>query len=640
MARSRALGDGTFDGVLVVDKPVGPTSHDMVDLVRRLTGVRRVGHGGTLDPFAAGVLPVFIGRATRLVEYHMADDKAYRAMIAFGATSTTDDLDGELTVTDGPAPDQAAVEAALAPFRGRISQVPPDHSAVRVQGRHAYELARGGERPALSARQVEIQRLELVAWDDADPARPTATVEIACSAGTYIRAIARDLGAALGCGAYLVALTRSQSGPFTRDGAHVPDAIRAAFATGRGAEPPAAGRRRSRRLPERGPRRQAISRRSSGARSCGRRPAAPAVVEPSVPGSTQGRPLPGPRRQRSPGRDRAARGRPAPPGEGARRAGIPSLSVERHARLEALAADLRSVATIGAFDGMHRGHVALIDRLVREARQRGTRGGRGDLRATSRSGPAGHAAELLCDPAERDARLADLGVDHLVVERFDADLAAQTAETFVRRLNAGGRLVALLMTEASAFGRGRGGTLSSMRALGAAEGFEVVEVPQRRAGGEVISSSRIRAAIVTGRLAEARRLLGRSYAVTGTVVHGDGRGRALGFPTANLAFAAPVALPPDGIYAVHVDWGGEPTHPSRRKDGVASLGVRPTFGVGARVLEVFLLDTDEDLYDLRLRVTFVRRQRGERRFEQVGQLVEQMERDVVRARRILGRAPA
>jgi tRNA pseudouridine55 synthase len=233
-ARSRALGDGTFDGVLVVDKPVGPTSHDMVDLTRRLTGVRRVGHGGTLDPFAAGVLPVFIGRATRLVEYHMADDKAYRAMIAFGATSTTDDLDGELTAGAAPAPDRESVEAVLATFRGRISQVPPDHSAVRVQGRHAYELARGGERPALSARGVEIRRLDLVAWDRTDPSRPTATVEIVCSAGTYIRAIARDLGASLGCGAYLVALTRSRSGPFTRDQAHAPDAIRAAFATDRG----------------------------------------------------------------------------------------------------------------------------------------------------------------------------------------------------------------------------------------------------------------------------------------------------------------------------------------------------------------------------------------------------------------------
>ncbi len=235
MTRSRALGDGTYDGILVVDKPVGPTSHDLVDLVRRLTGVRRVGHGGTLDPFAGGVLPIFVGRATRLVEYHMADDKAYRAMMSFGARSTTDDLDGELTPGEGPAPASGALEAALDRFRGPISQVPPDHSAVRVQGRRAYELARGGVRPALAAREVDIRTLDLVEWDATDPSRPTATLEIACSAGTYIRAIARDLGAALGCGAYLVALTRSRSGPFTHDQAHAPDAIRAAFATDHGA---------------------------------------------------------------------------------------------------------------------------------------------------------------------------------------------------------------------------------------------------------------------------------------------------------------------------------------------------------------------------------------------------------------------
>src|SRR5688572_11767715 len=130
------------DGVLVVDKPMGPTSHDVVALVRRLTGVRRVGHGGTLDPFARGVLPVFIGRATRMVEYHLADDKAYRATVAFGVISTTDDLDGELSPVQGPTLARAAVETALGPFLGTIEQVPPDYSAVHVSGRRAYELAR------------------------------------------------------------------------------------------------------------------------------------------------------------------------------------------------------------------------------------------------------------------------------------------------------------------------------------------------------------------------------------------------------------------------------------------------------------------------------------------------------------------
>lgn len=225
-----------LDGILVVAKEPGPTSHDIVGLVRRLTGVRRVGHGGTLDPFAAGVLPVFIGHATRLVEYHMTDEKEYRALVCFGARSTTDDLDGELTPGEAPAPTRAQVEEALARFRGRIEQVPPDYSAVRIAGRKAYELARHGQKPELRPRHVTVTRLDLTDWDDSDPARPNATFDVRCSAGTYIRALARDLGAWLGCGAYLGALTRTASGPFRLEQARSLDDVRAALSEGRARE--------------------------------------------------------------------------------------------------------------------------------------------------------------------------------------------------------------------------------------------------------------------------------------------------------------------------------------------------------------------------------------------------------------------
>ena len=221
-----------LDGVLVVAKQPGPTSHDIVGLIRRLTGVKRVGHGGTLDPFAAGVLPVFLGHATRLVEYHLADEKEYRALVCFGARSTTDDLDGELAPT-GTTTTRPAVEAEMAAFRGQIEQVPPDYSAVRVAGRKAYELARHGEKPTLKARTVTIHRFELVDWDGADPDRPVATVEVRCSAGTYVRSLARDLGDRLGTGAYLAALTRTASGPFTIDQARPTDEVRAALVDGR-----------------------------------------------------------------------------------------------------------------------------------------------------------------------------------------------------------------------------------------------------------------------------------------------------------------------------------------------------------------------------------------------------------------------
>jgi tRNA pseudouridine55 synthase len=221
-----------MDGVLVLAKPAGPTSHDVVALVRRLAATRRIGHGGTLDPFASGVLPLFLGQATRLVEYHLGDPKSYRATICFGATSTTDDLDGELSPTPGPGPSRDAVEVGLAGLLGRQLQQPPPYSAIQVGGRRAYRIARSGEIPELSPREVEIQRLELVEWDGHDPERAIAVVDVDCSAGTYVRALARDLGARLASGAYLCGLVRTASGPFRLADATTLDQVRAAAAAG------------------------------------------------------------------------------------------------------------------------------------------------------------------------------------------------------------------------------------------------------------------------------------------------------------------------------------------------------------------------------------------------------------------------
>jgi tRNA pseudouridine55 synthase len=230
MAR-QSLGPG-LDGILVVAKPAGPTSHDIVGLVRRLAATKRVGHGGTLDPFAAGVLPVFLGHATRVVEYHLGDRKGYRATVCFGASSSTDDLEGDLTPAEGTAPDRAAVEAALPGLTGTISQRPPDYSAIKVAGRRAYAMARAGEPVTLAPRAVTIHVLDLIEWDDREPDRPIAVLDVACSAGTYVRALARDLGERVGSAAYLGALTRTASGGFTLPDAVALDDVRAAAADG------------------------------------------------------------------------------------------------------------------------------------------------------------------------------------------------------------------------------------------------------------------------------------------------------------------------------------------------------------------------------------------------------------------------
>ncbi|MEZ0241180.1 MAG: tRNA pseudouridine(55) synthase TruB [Chloroflexota bacterium] len=224
-----------MDGILVVAKPAGPTSHDVVALVRRLASTRRIGHGGTLDPFASGVLPLFLGQATRLVEYHLGDTKEYRATVCFGSTSTTDDLAGELSpvpLAAGSVLELEHVVAELAGFVGPQLQQPPVYSAISVRGRKAYAIARAGETPELAPRAVTIHRIELMEWDARDPERPIGVIEVTCSAGTYIRAIARDLGARVGSGAYLGALARVASGPFRLADSVSLETIRIAAADG------------------------------------------------------------------------------------------------------------------------------------------------------------------------------------------------------------------------------------------------------------------------------------------------------------------------------------------------------------------------------------------------------------------------
>jgi tRNA pseudouridine55 synthase len=168
-----------------------------------------------------------------VVEFHLGARKAYRATVCFGAFSTTDDLEGELTPTNLPPPTRSAVETALAGFLGRQLQLPPAFSARKVGGRRAYALARAGQTPVLPARDVTFHALALERWDKTDPAQPLAIVEVACSAGTYVRALARDLGAAVGNAAYLGALRRTAAGPFTLDDAISLDVVREATANGR-----------------------------------------------------------------------------------------------------------------------------------------------------------------------------------------------------------------------------------------------------------------------------------------------------------------------------------------------------------------------------------------------------------------------
>lgn len=196
-------------GILLVDKPVGPSSHDVVARARRALDVRRVGHFGTLDPFASGLLVLGVGPATRLAPFGVDHAKTYRATVRLGATSTTDDAEGEIEETGAGPVTRERFEAACAEWTGQVEQVPPAFSAKKVEGERAYARARAGEAVALAAETVRIDRIDVVGWS-----WPEATLEVECGGGTYIRALARDLGEAVGTGGYCRALRRIRVGPF------------------------------------------------------------------------------------------------------------------------------------------------------------------------------------------------------------------------------------------------------------------------------------------------------------------------------------------------------------------------------------------------------------------------------------------
>jgi riboflavin kinase/FMN adenylyltransferase len=289
---------------------------------------------------------------------------------------------------------------------------------------------------------------------------------------------------------------------------------------------------------------------------------------------------------------------------------------------------------IGVFDGVHIGHRALIRQTAARAAAQAGRA----LAATFDPLPIqalapGAPPSELSDIDERVRLLHDAGADDVVVFAFTKDFAALAPDEFVRRLADAGEVRRILVGGDFQFGRDRGGDVRTLRAAGARHGFEVEIAEPVTLDGEIVSSTRIRNALLAGDVETAGRLLGRPYAVSGTVVHGAKRGRALGFPTVNLAVPTQRLLPRDGIYAMTVR--------VRDRDvaAAASLGVRPTFGSGDRTLEAYLLDWQGDVYGDRIEAAFIRRLRDELRFANAAELSEQIARDVEATRAALRDRP-
>jgi tRNA pseudouridine55 synthase len=208
------------EGVFNIDKPAGLTSHDVVNEVRRITETRRVGHSGTLDPLATGVLLICVGRATRLVEYLVGQRKRYKASVRLGQETDTFDAEGKIVAEHAVTATRDEIVRALGEFKGEINQLAPSYSAIKVDGVPLYKRARRGETPDRPLRQVTIYELEISDWDS-----PVLKIDLTCSSGTYIRSIAHDLGQLLGCGGHLAELRRMSIGDFGQEDALILDSL-------------------------------------------------------------------------------------------------------------------------------------------------------------------------------------------------------------------------------------------------------------------------------------------------------------------------------------------------------------------------------------------------------------------------------
>lgn len=216
-----------LNGIMLIDKPCDWTSHDVVGKLRGILHERRIGHSGTLDPMATGLLVVFVGRATRAVEFAEADSKEYIAGLRLGISTDTQDITGNTLKSSNSLPSKAELEQALSAFKGEISQIPPMYSAIKVGGRKLYELARRGESVERKPRKVTIEKLEIVGENDGD-----YILDVVCSKGTYIRTLCNDIGDTLGCGGCMSSLRRVKAGVFSIEKAHTIDEIQAAADNG------------------------------------------------------------------------------------------------------------------------------------------------------------------------------------------------------------------------------------------------------------------------------------------------------------------------------------------------------------------------------------------------------------------------
>lgn len=563
----------SISGVILVDKPLGWTSHDVISKLRGATGIKRIGHAGTLDPGATGVLVVMLGPATRLSQYLLAQEKTYIVTFSFGTVTDTDDADGTAIETHPVDPALFSLEFAektVASLIGVHSQIPPSYSSVKIDGVVAHIAARSGKDTNLIPRPIEIFDAHLI---EVDSDNHTWTLQLKVSKGTYIRSIARDLGAELGCGAHVSSLRRTASGSMLIEHAHSLEEILEVSNTPAG-----------------------IS--SLTINTLDLFPGTH-IFSADAP-IMQGKFLP-------------------ITDTSAAENLIPIVSYDE--RLLALYTQKDQllkpdtvfsggiyppnigpcVATIGTFDGVHRGHIELLDQTVSEARKRNLP----SVAITFDPLPQSQlreeeSVEQLSSLQDRVQKIKSRGVDRIVIMSFTPEVGALSPERFVREMLYA-RCVpqTIFVGENFRFGAKACAGPRELRDIMSIAETNVVEVELVCVSDLTVSSTRVRNALLSHDLETAQKLLGRRVSFSGFVTSGAGLGTGLGFPTANLIDLTPPKLP-IGIYAGHVRIETANGTSQEMLEPAALFIGSPRDIRNEPTVEVHLLDTEKNLLGKRL----------------------------------------
>lgn len=591
-----------LNGIICMYKPKGFTSFDVIAKLRGILRMKRLGHGGTLDPMAEGVLPVFAGRAAMACDMLPDHDKVYEGGFKLGLITDTQDITGTVTEDRGYSPvSRERIESVLENFRGNIMQIPPMYSAVSVDGKRLYELARQNITVERKPRPITVYSLELTEYDEE---KGEGRLKISCSKGTYIRTLINDIGEALGTGGVMISLVRTRACGFDISDCVTFERLQA--------ESDRNGDLTRFFLPIEKvfgylptvyltPEEERLYR--SGIRLETKR-----VCCPLTGGQV-----------RVHGSDGFIGTAEITDGD----SGGKILRSEKTFVLPKNDVNYKGgyAAALGIFDGVHRGHRAVIGETVKTAEEQGLKAAVFTFRTDSVS-EGGKVLERSCimSEEEKERRLRELGVEYIFSPPF-SELKDMSAEDFVRIvLRNRMRAQAVVCGEDFHCGKGASCDVKLLDELCRKYGITLKTVaPVPDENGEKISSGRIRRLIAEGDIYEAERLTGTGYVFRSRVINGRHLGRVLGFPTINQHIPQYMQLPRFGVYAARVEIFG------RSYNGLANVGVKPTVTDSGDILcETYIFDFDEDIYGLDVRTELLRFIRDEKKFSSESELKAQV----------------